>query len=82
MRGRRRKAYVTDMPDELSRVEWYKRASANLRSYLAELEAALASDSFDNKKPIEHLITELKRRLADLDRAIDEAEKSPPILFR
>lgn len=70
------------MPAELSRVEWYKRASANLRSYLAELEAALASDFFDNKKSIEHLITEVKRRLADLDRAIDELDKSPPILFR
>lgn len=31
------------MAQNLSRLEWYKRASTNLRKYLAELEAALAA---------------------------------------
>jgi hypothetical protein len=56
------------MPDELSRLEWHKKTSANLRKYLAELEAALASRSLGgNTKPTEQLIVEVKRRLELLE---------------
>jgi hypothetical protein len=55
-------------------LEWYKQASANLRKYLPELEVALASGQFSERKPTEYLITEVKRRIEDFDRLIKEAE--------
>jgi hypothetical protein len=39
------------------RLEWYKQASANLRKYLSELEAALVSGQFADTKPTDYLIT-------------------------
>lgn len=43
-------------------LEWYKQASANLRKYLPELEAALASGQFSERKPTEYLITESRSK--------------------
>ena len=64
------------MLDELSRLEWHKKAHANLCKYLAELEAAITSGSLSDTKPAEHLITVIKRRLEDLERLITEAEQT------
>jgi hypothetical protein len=66
------------MADGLSRLEWHKKTSANLRKYLAELEAALASHSLGNTKPTEQLIVEVKRRLELLDGLIAEVEAGRP----
>jgi hypothetical protein len=65
-------------PTELPRLEWYKRASSNLRKYAQELETALALRVFADKKPTEYHITEINRRLADLDRLITDAERTYP----
>jgi hypothetical protein len=62
------------MPDELSRLEWHKKASANLRVFLAELEAQLVSRPLPNMNATEQLIVEIKRRLALLDGLIAEGE--------
>ena len=62
------------VPDELSRLEWYGRASANLRKYLADLEAALASRSLGDMQATAHLVAEVKRRLAQLQQENAEAE--------
>ena len=62
------------MAQNLSRLEWYKRASTNLRKYLAELEAALAALPLGDERPTEYLISQVKRRLAALDQQIAEAE--------
>lgn len=62
------------MPDELSRLEWYKRSSANLRAYLAELEAVLASHSLGDMRATEQIVAEVNRRLTLLDELIAEAE--------
>jgi len=56
------------------RLEWYKQASANLRKYLSELEAALVSGQFADTKPTDYLITDVKRRIEDFDRLIKEAK--------
>ena len=62
------------MMDPSARLEWYKQASANLRKYLSELEAALASGQFADTKPTEYLITVVRLRIEDFDRLIKEAE--------
>jgi len=56
------------------RLEWYKQASANLRKYLSELEAALVSGQFADTKPTDYVITDVKRRIEDFDRLIKEAK--------
>jgi hypothetical protein len=62
------------MPQDLTRLEWHKKARANLRAYLARLESALASRSLGNMTATEQLIAEVKRRLAMLDELIAEAK--------
>jgi hypothetical protein len=62
------------MSGEMSRLEWYKKASANLRAYLAQLEAQLILRPFPNMNATEQLIAEVKCRLALLDGLIAEAE--------
>jgi len=57
---------------EPRRLAWYKQASANLRQYLAELEAARAElrQQGVDTRATDQLIAEVQRRLAELDKLL------------
>ena len=60
---------------DLSRLEWYRLASANLQVYLAELEQFLAHPRIpQQRRAAEQLIVDVKRRLAQLEEATAEHE--------
>lgn len=62
---------------EDSRLAWYRRASENLRRYLEELETA--RDALRSRgseaHPTDQLITEVKRRLEELEKLL--ADRQP-----
>lgn len=60
---------------ELSRLAWYKQASANLKSYLVELEASKAALTERDSHATSQMIVEVKRRLAQLDELLATTER-------
>jgi hypothetical protein len=58
---------------DLSRLEWHRLATANLQTYLAELEQFLARTLLPHQRPAaEQLIAEIQRRLAQLEEETGE----------
>jgi len=61
---------------EDSRLDWYRRASENLRRYLEELEAARDTlrSRGNETHPTDQLIAEVKRRLGELEKLLAERD--------
>jgi hypothetical protein len=57
---------------DLSKLDWYKRAGANLRKYMARLEAdrAALERSGADASATKQLMVEVARRLAQLDKLV------------